>query len=240
MLSSIHNQTGSDEQFHIVTDIAHSINNGRPKTEEAIAFFKNMGMDIISRPYDSYDRYQFRGMTRSDQIAKCDTDFMLFSDCDMVYNPALFSILSHVLTQNKDYSEYDGVMTCGRYSQPNETIEKSNVFVNGMFPDDSPKYIENIWQLADTTLEKVGRRNVGAGYWQLINMKTCKHDGYYVKDEQCRDRGWEGKGQKAKSDKQFRRRIGFQKKMPHWLTANQIHLNHDRDNLHDCHLIDQR
>lgn len=240
MLSSLCSQIGEDDKFHIVTDIAHSVNNGTPTTEEVIKYFEEMGMDIISRPYETYDRYQYRGMTRSDQLADCDTDFMLFSDCDMVYHPELFSTLTDVLVDNEEYSSYGGIMTCGRYSQPNEIIEKSNVFVNGFFADNEPKYIENIWELADTQLEKVGRRNVGAGYWQLINMETCPHEGYYVKDEKCRDRGWEGKGQKARSDSQFRKRIGDKKKMPDWLSINQIHLNHQRDNMHDRHLTEQR
>jgi hypothetical protein len=240
MLSSIHNQNDKEKKFHIVTDIAHSINNGKPTTEESIDFFKKLGMDIISRPYDSYDRYQYRGMTRSDQIADCKTDYMLFSDCDMVYHPNLFLYLTDVLVENEEYSNYNGVMTCGRYSQPNHTIEKSNIFVNNMFEEDKPKYIENIWDLSNKKLQKKSRRNVGAGYWQLINMELCDHGGYYVSDRSCRDRGWEGKGQKASSDRQFRKRIGIKKAMPEWFSKNQIHLNHNRDSMYQKHIKEQR
>ena len=240
MLSSIFRQNGNEKDFHIVVDIAHFINNGNPTTEDVISFFKDMGMDIISRPYATYDRYQYRGMTRSDQIANCKTDYMLFSDCDMIYHPDLFSKLTEILCNNDNYCDYSGIMICGRYSQPNETIKKSNEFVNALFPDDKPIYIENIWELADQGLEKIGRRNVGAGYWQLIDMDLCEHEGYYVSDKNCKDRGWEGKGQKARSDRQFRKRIGVKKKMPNWLTLNQIHLNHDRDSMGGSHTIIQR
>lgn len=239
MLSSIHNQNMKDKDFHITIDVAHSINNGKPTTEEVITYFKELGMDIISRPYDSYDRYQYRGMIRSDQLAECKTDYMLFSDCDMVYNPDLFRYLTNILCADDDYYDYDGVMTCGRYSQPNREIEKSNNFVNSLI-DNKPVYIENIWDLSDSNLNKVGRRNVGAGYWQLFDIDLCPHKGYYVKDDKCKDRGWGGKGQKARSDRQFRKRIGAQKKMPNWLTVNQIHLNHVRDSMVGEHFVEQR
>lgn len=239
MLSSIYNQNGKNKNFHIVIDIAHSVNNGKPTTEEVIEYFRKLGMDIISRSYENYDRYQYRGMVRSDQLAGCNTDYMLFSDCDMVYNPDLFQYLVDILCNDENYCNYDGIMTCGRYSQPNDTIKKSNYFVNSLI-DNNPLYIENIWDISNNGLEKVARRNVGAGYWQLLNMDLCSHKGYYVKDNRCKDRGWSGKGQKARSDRQFRRRIGIQKKMSNWLTFNQIHLNHNRDNMFNNHLTEQR
>jgi len=240
MLSSLYQQKGMKDKFEITVDIAHSIDNGIPKTEEVIDFFNGLGEDVRSRPYPDYSRLQYRGMTRSDQMKCCESDFMLFADCDMVYHPRFFSNLFDLLDKDDEFSNYGGVMTCGRFSQPNELIEKTNEFIGDIFSNSKLKLVQGIWDLSNANLDKVPRSNVGAGFWQLINFDKCDHSGYYVSDQDCRDRGWEGRGQKAKSDQQFRRRIGEKKKLPKWFCDNQIHLNHFRDNQFDEHLVIQR
>ena len=82
-------------------------------------------------------------------------------------------------------------------------------------------------------------RNCGAGYFQIINVETCPHDGYYVTRDECKDGLWEGGIQCAKSDVQFRRRINKKvpmHKLPEEFRKMQIHMNHERDNEVGYHL----
>ena len=235
MLSSLLEQTDKD----VVIDISYLKDNGNPSTKSVIDFFNKKGLLIKETVYDNLDRFQYRGLTRTDQIKKCDTDFLLFADSDMVYNPKMIEKIKNTMNNDDSFVNYNGVMTCGRYSQPNDKIYETNSLVDSYIYD-SPIYIKDVWSIVDNKLEKLGKRNVGAGFWQLINFNKCDHKNYYVKDDECRDRGWVKSFQKASSDIQFRRRIGDKKKMPRWFSQNQIHLNHDRDSFHKKHINEQR
>ena len=81
-------------------------------------------------------------------------------------------------------------------------------------------------------------RNVGAGYFQLANVKCIReeHGGIYVDPKKNKDWSW-GRMQKANSDRQFRRMMGGVKKIA---TKPQYHLNHERDNEAGEHLVIQR
>lgn len=238
MLSSLLAQK-KQSRYHLTVDIAHYAGNGIPSTDELISFFTSQGLDIFSRTYNNYERFKYRGLTRNDQIASCKTNLLLFADTDMVYHPRFFYRMIELVTTDEQYKNYEGIMTCGRWSQDNSIIEKTNEFVASLIQD-KPVYIKDIWSLADQKLEKVSRGNVGAGFFQLINMSKCKHGGFYVEEEHCKDYDWEEKGQKAKSDQQFKRRIGIKKRMPSWYSNAQIHLNHFRDNMFQKHLEEQR
>jgi len=236
MLSSICQQR--HPTFDIVVDIAHLKDNGTPSTEEVISLFVQKGLDIKGTVYDSVDRFQFRGYTRNDQLQSCTTDYMLFADTDMVYHPRFFNKLFKTL-ESKEYANYDGMYICGRYSQPNELIEKTNTLVN-LAIEDEAKCVDDAWAVCNSILTKKKRGSVGAGYFQLIHMERCNHEGYYVPEGGSRDRGWEGQGQKAKSDMQFRKRIGSKIQLPSWFGKSQIHVNHFRDNQFGYHLEEQR
>ena len=237
LLSSLYEQNNKDK-YNLTVDIA-SLKNNFP-TLNIMAYFHSLDLNIKSRQYSSLDTLQYRGNTRNHQIADCETDYLVFVDSDMIYHPDFFFKLTNLLEENKEYNTYDGVMTCGRYSQPNEIIEKTNIFVDKITANGSIYKIDNIWEMADRELEKIGRSNVGAGFWQLINMKLCNHGGYYVKEEENKDGSWLNGIQKAKSDQQFRHRIGKKKKMPSWFSENQIHLNHRRDSMCNFHLEEPR
>ena len=231
MLSSIAQQTNS--QIPITFAIAHRTN----RTEIYVRIkeiFSKSGFDIVLTGHDKLS-LQYRGLTRNVQLGACQTEWLLFADCDMVYNPQYFEFLVKELKREEYVDKRDNIITAGRYSNP---VEETNALVDEF---SYPQQISAAWNRADV-LEKIRRGNVGAGYFQLINMKHCPHDGYYVDPTRCKDRAWyaktgESSGMaKAKSDQQFRRRIGKKTKLPRWFSQHQIHLNHMRDNQEGFHL----
>lgn len=239
MLSSLLAQK-KQGRYDLKVDIAHMQGNGTPSTEDLVTYYGKKGLNVYSRAYNDYERFKYRGLTRNDQTSDCDTNFLLYADTDMVYHNRFFYRLMTLITEDENYRDYEGIMTCGRWSQNNEIIERTNEFVDSLVQD-NPIYIKDIWVEADNKLEKVSRSNVGAGFFQLINMERCLHGGYYVPEDNCKDYSWEKRGQKAKSDQQFKRRIGTKKKLPHWYSEAQIHINHYRDNMFEGkHLEDQR
>jgi len=239
MLSSLLAQK-KQSRYELIVDVAHMADNGTPSTEELALYFSEKGLIVRGRAYNDYSRFKYRGLTRNDQIASCDTDFLLFADTDMVYHNRFFFRMMELLFTDEDYKNYDGILTCGRWSQDNPTIEKTNELVDYLVAKD-PVYIKDIWSVVDRKLDKVKRSNVGAGFFQLINMGKCDHGGIYVPEDGCKDYSWEKRGQKAKSDQQFKRRIGMKKKLPAWYSEAQIHVNHYRDNMFEGrHLEDQR
>jgi len=236
MLSSLHQQNNK-KSYDLIFDIAYEKNEvSDPPMEKLIDTFTKLGINIKARPYDGFERMQFRGFVRNDVLKDCKTDFLLFADTDMVYHPDFFSELFKLL-KTDEWKDCPNVMACGRYSNDialaNKLIDKENYIL---------PLIATAWDKADNNLNKLRRLNVGAGFWQLINMKTCPHENYYVGEKRNRDWGWfDGKRnmQKASSDYQFRRRVK-RLRMPEWFSKNQIHLNHFRDNQHGTHLTGQR
>ena len=242
MLSSIYEQNKADE-YDIVVDVAYLKGNGEPTTEEVIEYFDPLFM-LWQRPrikqtaYENIDKFQYRGITRTHQLQKCETDWMLFADTDMVYHPEYFSRLFKHLETEEDKSP---IFTAGRYSNTKEiTNDLVNNYTCPEYNVGYPVFIDRAWNLCDEKLDKIKRGNVGAGYFQLVHMRECPHGRVYVRANKCKDHGWVNTWQKARSDQQFRRRIGKKKKLPKWFSRNQIHLNHNRDNETKTHLEEQR
>jgi hypothetical protein len=200
--------------------------NGNPHTEDVVTKFRHLGLTVDFQTWSDLGEFERRGIVRNAQIQRCKTPWILFADSDMVYAPDFFRKLeTHINT------EYGGMYISGRMSQ--DDYEPTNAMINA----ETKMLVPDPFKRA-ATMELVGRSCVGAGFFQLVRTDTCA--GYYVKPEECRDWRWSGKGQKAKSDQQFRHRIGAKERLPRWFWANQIHLNHARDNQAGCHLEDQR
>ncbi len=217
MLSSLLGQLG------VTIDVAHMPENGQPSTEDLLAYFRMAGLHVTSTVYDDIATFERRGVTRTRQVQQCETPWILFADCDMVYHPEYFLRL---LFQLKD--DYHGMLIAGRQSQPNDRVRFTRRLVKrNSWADYQSWYIRDAFAKAQE-LQCVNRRNVGAGYFQLIQTADC--GGYYVTEDECRDHRWSVKGQKARSDQQFRHRIGDKRRLPKWFSQNQIHLNHARDN----------
>lgn len=224
MLSSLISQTQHPRLF-IKIDLSYLENSG---VEQICKYFAS-AIPITQRRYYKIEDLQYRGYTRTQAILDCDTQWLLFADSDHVYHPEWFLKLRSFI-RRKGMLNYAGIMTAGRVScladTANTLIAKYNY----------PSFIESSFEQIFKVSERFKRGSKGAGHTQLINIDYCDHDGYYVADGESKDRSWTKSVQKAKSDVQFRRRIGQVRKIPKWFSRNQYHLNHARDNEVGKHL----
>ena len=229
MLSSLVEQT---KPKSFLVDVAHMPLNGKPTTEDLVSLFSDR-LHIKSSNWDDFNRFQLRGLVRNRQLQECETEWLLFADCDMVYHPEYFERLVNELEAKHPRATY--MLSSGRVSNPKE---QTNAMVDGDIYD---RPIGMAFGRAHM-LPKIERRNVGAGFCQLINKVHAPHDGYYVKPKDNRDWGWH-KSSNPRSDMQFRRRLnagGPRQALPPWFSENAIHLNHDRDLDFQKHLETQR
>lgn len=232
MLSSLAQQT---EPGLVVVDVAHVPDNGLPTTEEVCRNFENR-VSIRRSVWEDFGRFQLRGLVRNRQIQECQTEWLMFGDSDMVYHPEYFSALAREL--NGKHAEARYMLSSGRFSNPKEL---TNLLVDREVLH-RPREVERAFALADE-LPKRRMGNVGAGFSQIINARTCPHGGYYVRPEENKDWSWD-KGSNPRSDVQFRRRIsqngGPRIGLPRWFARGAIHLNHNRDPEAGRHLTEQR
>jgi hypothetical protein len=231
MLSSLAQQT----RRAVTVDVAFMAGNGKPSTEEVCALFEG-GLALRKSVWTDYERFQYRGLVRNQQIQECDTEWLMFGDCDMVYHLEYFERLLALL--EKEHSGAPYMLSSGRTSNP---LDLTNQTVN-LEVQDAPRMVEAAFRKADA-LPKIRKCNVGAGFCQLINMRHAPHEGYYVAPESNRDWNW-GRGSNPRSDMQFRRRIArdgnHRRNLPGWFSENAIHLNHNRDPDAGRHIEEQR
>jgi glycosyltransferase involved in cell wall biosynthesis len=220
----------------LVVDVAHMPDNGNPRTEDVVEHFSGR-LHIKDSRWTDYSTFQKRGWVRNRQLTECATEWIVFADTDMVYHPEYFSRLITELKSNHAQATY--MLSSGRLSNPKEA---ANALVNAAV-DGQSTYIPDAFKLAQT-LPPIVKRNVGAGFSQIINFYHAPHGGYYVEPDRNPDWDWESRFQKARSDISFRKRIGKlggpRRKLPRWFSDNLIHLNHHRDNQFGYHLEEQR
>ena len=82
MLSSLAQQT---EPEHVVFDVSFTPNNGDPSTEAVIEAFDQV--NIGSKVWEDYSVFQELGLVRTRTLRECQTEWLLFSDCDMLFHP---------------------------------------------------------------------------------------------------------------------------------------------------------
>ena len=231
MMSSVLQQTGNIPD--ITFCVAYPKNNGNPTTEKVCDFFESKGLKIRRIPYDDMEIIQYRGLVRNEQIKQSDCQWMLFADSDMTYSPLFFEDLSNQLTGRLKNE-------CRVISASRISLDKNYCkdFFNTEDKREYPCIVDKAGELEDWPIFQISK-NCGAGYFQLINRQYIidNLDGLYVIPSECKDRSWEGKGQKALSDVQFRSRVGRLRRIK---TMPQYHLNHERDNEARTHLTNQR
>jgi hypothetical protein len=156
-----------------------------------------------------------------------DTDWVLFSDCDMVYDPTFFAELAEKL---KTLENVDGVVCVGRLS--NDATKATNLVNSLTYPLIVDESAALMAMISDREMG-----NVAAGYFQLVPVKML--NGYYVEEGKSNDKHMFNKHFNPKSDLQFKKRFG-NKKIKLSLKAKQYHINHTRDPEAGKHLEEQR
>lgn len=232
MLSSLAQQT-APRLVHV--EVACLAGNGRPTTWDVAKAVR--GASVTVTHYEEFNVFQKRGVVRNDQLKACNTRWIMFGDCDMVYHPDYYARLVHLLdTEHKDATY---MLSSGRISNPKDF---TNLTVNSQVLNEA-REVPDAFAMANR-MEKVPMRNVGAGFCQIVNTIHGAHGGFYVDPATCRDWDWKSKGSNPKSDMQFRRRVsragGDRRALPQWFTDNAIHLNHNRDPEAGHHIEEQR
>jgi len=233
MLSSLCQQTRRDL---LSIDVAYLRGNGQPSTEAVLNYFRQW-ISLKDSAWDNYKDFQKRGLVRNRQLQETQTEWLIFSDCDMVYHPDYIECLCRELEKNHACATY--MISSGRCSNPKEL---ANQLVD-MHISSEPILVMDAFGMA-SRLPSIPRRNVGAGFSQIINLRHAPHGNVYVTPETNKDWAWDIRMQKARSDIQFRRKIfklgGARCRLPTWFSENLIHLNHNRDSDFGRHIEEQR
>ena len=212
MLSSLFNQ---DCVATLVPQVATLAGNGDPNTESIIQMFNSINFRVKHLIIDDVDKFAYRGCVRNKQVTALDedTDWVLFTDSDMVYESGFFRELEFLLNTLPSESK---IYSVGRFSSD---VDQTNKLVDDYcYPCYFPE-TDMIKQLCN-----IPRRNCGAGYFQLVRKSDLA--GYYIAGR-AKDKHLFKDGQKARSDIQFRKRFGLVKFN---MINSQWHLNHVRDN----------
>lgn len=229
MLSSLAQQS-LPEAVHVIAACRRG--NGVPSTEDLARAFQGR----VSLQLDYWDgpQFQYRGLTRNRHLAMAETEWVMFSDCDLVFHPHYVARLLEELDGRHASATY--MLSSGRMSNPKE--EADHLVAD--FGDGAGE-VPMAWGLADA-LAKRPMKNVGAGFCQIVHRTRGAHGGVYVDPRRCQDWSWT-RGSNPKSDIQFRRRMaagGPRVALPDWFSRATIHLNHDRDPEAGTHLETQR
>lgn len=214
----------------IVIDIACLKGNGTPSTEEVVAYFKtSLNLDYH---YTDKETFAYRGLTRTQQIQRAKevkADWIYFADCDHIYPTNFFLAINNIIPPLRKKRR-----VIFSYEKAHTEVDATEEFLN---------LLGESWQIPDcfnkaAVLPMIHKRDrrIAAGCMQIVSMHTLNKMGmYYTKRKH--DKHLFTKGQRAKSDIVFRRRIGGSKCIP---APYQIHLNHARDKEAGHHLEVQR
>lgn len=212
MLSSILQQTGNTPD--IVVSISYTPNNGNPTTESVISFFREKGLNIIDVILKK-EEVSNRAIARNIRTKETTADWILFADCDMVYDRLFFDHLKKEVEKDK-YKNETKVIGADRYSLDDNFCIK-------FFEEDNREYPCVIDNVSDITklwpIKWIRGGDVAPGYFQLAKMSNIRNNGI-VYSGKNRD-VWRS----TKSDREFRLRMGGRVKIN---TLPQYHLNHDR------------
>jgi len=206
-LSSIAQQVNPPE---ITIDVAYMPHKSEPPIEHVLDSFN---LTINRTVIEDRDTFALRGLVRNIQTEQnMDADWLVYADCDIVYHPEFFRSLADRLVP--DRATY--------YSRP-----KYHTTVNGGDAASRLVLYEPMIHRAYARALEVPRINktnkpVAAGCCQIVKPEWT--DGYYVKNSN--DRHLFDRGQKARSDIRFRRRIGPSIDLD---LQPQVTLNHTRD-----------
>lgn len=165
---------------------------------------------IMVRPlkYDDKEKFAYRGLVYNDQVAVSTGEYLFFTGADHILHP-------HTIRR-----VFENVRAIdGFTSSPNkwDTRAAETDSVVG------PVYVHNAWERASLLpILSKGDRRIGG--WGIVKRNQIS-DGLYVDPRKCRDGHLFNDGQKTRSERAFRRRLGTTIiELPPY-----IHLNHARD-----------
>lgn len=212
MLSSILQQEG--EIPNIVVNISHCPDDGKPTTDAVCRLFRDKGLNVIETVVDKKEVHN-RGRARNRQTKESKADYLLYVDCDMVYDKDFFADLHKQLKTNlKDEKK---VMGGDRISLREDFCIK---YFEQEDKREYPCIIENVAEIVRKwpVKWKTGRY-VAPGNFQLVSMKAIKEKGG----------GYGGRNhdfwRRTQSDRAMRCRMGGRVPV---IVKNQWHLNHGR------------
>jgi len=214
MLSSILQQKG--DLPNITINLSYAKNEGNPKTIDVIDYFTKKGLKIIPLELTE-EQGKNRAIPRNIQAKNAHTDWMLFADCDHVYDPYFFDDIYKQLLTDKFKNETK-VIGSDRYSL-------DIPFCIDYFDKDARTYpceIPDVANLVSTwPVMRVNGKRIAAGNFQLASVKAIKQNPYGgIYSGRQRDGG-----RSFKSDIQFRKIMGGRVAMD---VKPQYHLNHSR------------
>lgn len=211
----------------VLITISSLKDNGIPTTESVVEFFSKKGLNIRQRVYDDRDHFALRGNIRNDDVRLTEATWLFFADADTTYSSDFFEkLIQYLKTDVKD------VECCITSIHKRHTrIPETNIIMDNT----ELIVVEDAHQKA-FKIPKIRKMNkrCAAGCMQVTKREFIK-DGKYSLNPN--DLHLFNQGQKAKSDKQFRRRQGgsYYIDLP-----VQVHLNHLRDKELKRHIEDQR
>lgn len=212
MLNSICQQKGDIPE--ILVSLSYTKDNGNPSTEKVIDFFRKQGLnilDIVLTP----EEVSNRAIPRNIRAKETQADWIIFADCDLVYDPNFFADLKVKLLSDK-YKNEEKVIGADRYSL-------DDTFCIKYFEEDTREYpclIPNVADIAKKWPVKwIRGKERAAGFFQLARVSRIQERGGIYSGRK-RDI-WRS----TKSDKQFRAHLGGCVGIN---TLPQYHLNHDR------------
>lgn len=168
--------------------------------------------------WDNYNTFARRGWVRDTWLQKADTDWLIFNDGDMVYDPRFFAHLSGWLPKHKGKTSVVGT---ARYTMP---IEEGYKLVDSVSYDKPIENPADKCKLVSPTLSN-GGHICGAGFFQCVDRAAVQALGIkYVEGRQ--DTSVFGGVYKTVSDKTFRYKVGGYLKLRQAMPS--YHINHHR------------
>lgn len=211
MLNSILQQKGTVPP--ITVNISYLPSTGNPTTESLCEFFKKEGMNIKELHVPENEIHN-RAYARQKQIEKTESDWLIFADSDMVYDPYFFDDLHKQVEGPLKDIPY--VMGADRHSLDIDFCVK-------YFNEDKREYpclVENVAELVSHwPVMHIHGRNIAAGNFQLASLNRVIETGRKYTNS-AHDR-W----RKTKADRHFRLILGGRTGIK---TKPMYHLNHDR------------
>ena len=162
MLSSILQQKGDIPE--ILVSLSYVPNNGEPTTEDVSSFFKSKGMNILDIVLKDGQEGN-RAIPRNIRAKDTESDWILYADCDHVYDPWFFDDIKKQL-QTEEYRNETKVIGGDRISL--NIPYCVNYFENekNEYPCEIDKVAKNV---SKWPVKWVTGKHVAPGNFQLAN-----------------------------------------------------------------------